>query len=119
MGDDPVLLPSASEELDKAERLRREHAFEARILRRVAAALRGGHTPAWLSRGGPQDGDDTPESFDVPSVVVELERQADDLMKPARPLRTRTSRHVPTPPCSSCKGLAPNGCNMCNSGGLG
>lgn len=40
-------------------------AMERRILKRVADALRGAYSPGYHGKGGPQDGDDEPPSFDA------------------------------------------------------
>jgi len=56
-----------------------EIALEARILRRVAAILRGNYSSGFRGMGGPQDGDDIPASFDAPDAARDLERAADEL----------------------------------------
>jgi len=57
--------------------------IEARILRRVAEALRAGYTPGYYGHGGPQDGDDEPPSFDVKKAATYLELEADTLEEKA------------------------------------
>lgn len=52
---------------------------EARVLRRVAAALRAAYDKGYYGMGGPQDGDDIPPSFDAPKAARELEDEADKL----------------------------------------
>lgn len=56
-------------------------ADEARILRRVGAAIRGAYSPGYYGMGGPQDGDDEPPSFDAKAAATDLERAAEELEK--------------------------------------
>ncbi len=53
--------------------------LEARILRKVAAALDEGFVLGWHSMGGPQDGDSTPDSFDSEKAAKHLEAEAERL----------------------------------------
>lgn len=53
--------------------------MEARILRRVAEALRSAYTPGYYGHGGPQDGDDEPPSFNARNAAAELEQAAEGL----------------------------------------
>lgn len=55
--------------------------MEARVLRKVAAALRGAHSEGYSSMGGPQDGDSYPASFDAPVAAKELEAEATRIEK--------------------------------------
>lgn len=55
--------------------------LEARVLRKVATALRGAYDRGYYGMGGPQDGDDTPSSFDAPKAASELEAEAAKLEK--------------------------------------
>lgn len=54
-------------------------ADEARILRKVAAAIRSAGVPGYWSPGGPQDGDSTPDSFDYDKAADRLEHEAERL----------------------------------------
>lgn len=49
--------------------------MEARVLRKVAAALRGAHSEGYSSMG-PQDGDSYPASFDAPVAGHQRERRS-------------------------------------------
>jgi len=53
------------------------NALEARILRSVADAMRDNYEYAYHSRGGPQDGDSTPSSFNGERAAKQLEEEAD------------------------------------------
>lgn len=54
-------------------------ALEARIYRTLAEAIRNGFVGGYHSRGGPQDGDSTPDYFDVKAVSRELHLAAEML----------------------------------------
>lgn len=61
-----------------------ERKTEARVLRRVAEALRNAYTPGYYGMGGPQDDDDDePPSFNAGSAATELEQTAAVLDPPA------------------------------------
>ena len=53
---------------------------EARILRKVAAALRGNYERGYSSMGGPQDHSE-PSSFDASSAARDLEAEASKIEK--------------------------------------
>jgi len=50
--------------------------LEARILRALAEALDEGYDPGYHGRGGPQDGDDEPPSFNVKAAIRSLTADA-------------------------------------------
>lgn len=51
--------------------------LEARILRKLAKAIRCGFVEGYHSHGGPQDGDSTSDSFDTDRAAKQLEADAD------------------------------------------
>lgn len=57
-------------------------AMESRILRAVGEAILGAYTPGFYGRGGPQDGDDEPPSFDAKRAAQTLVAEADKLSAP-------------------------------------
>lgn len=51
---------------------------EARVLRKVAKALRENYTEPYCSMGGPADGDSHPGELDAERAAADLERMADE-----------------------------------------
>lgn len=81
--DPKILIEQVRPEIEREDRVERlassEAKLEARILRRVAEALRGGFSEGYHSMGGPQDGDSSPSEFDASTAADELEREAREL----------------------------------------
>lgn len=50
--------------------------LEARVLRKIAKAIRCGFVEGYHSYGGPQDGDSTPDSFDTDRAACQLDEEA-------------------------------------------
>lgn len=79
--DDPdLLIWAVRPEIEREDRVERlaspETKLEARILRRVAEALRGGFIAGYSSMGGPRDGDSRPSEFDGAAAAGILEHEA-------------------------------------------